>query len=103
MVNKKDGDEVDVVQLCKGGCHDIPGILPCDFVRKRRGWEVAGTDGSGPCVLASSASLLCSINATKCYGQTIEDDGGRKIYFKNASIKMRESLNGILAIDSVSR
>lgn len=64
MVNKTRRDEVEVVQLCKGGCRDIPGLVPSSVRGKRGGWEVAGTIEL--MVRASTALSFCvaMLNAT---------------------------------------
>lgn len=59
MVNKRIGDEVEVVQLCKGGCQNIPGMAGRSFqLRQETRWLGSGRDRRGPSVVASSASLL---------------------------------------------
>lgn len=62
MVNKWDWDEVEVVQLCKGGCHDIPGIVSLQL-RQETPWLGSGR---GPMCLVRASWLLPLLC---CYAQ----------------------------------
>jgi len=69
MVNKTRRDEVEVVQLCKGGCRDIPGLGSFLRATETR-WLESGRDdrACGPCAsgffLVFLVAMLSTMDAT---------------------------------------
>lgn len=72
MVNKKDGDEVEVVQLCKGGCHDIPGMVPSLRLRQETPWLGSGRDRWVWSVHPGFFRVVVMLN--QCYKMLCPDD-----------------------------